>query len=284
MRPSYARAHVLELLEQHGPLTRREMVALDPSLSVNAMSPLVVKWLEQGIVVREKATDRVLLTYRYAITEKGRAVLAADRLDREAGEFERVGSLQTIEVGTRRLTIAEAAAEFGLKPKTLRTRLERGMPVEKALRAPRTAMNIEVAGGRGTVEEVAARAGVSHDTVRRRLREGRKPDEVAAPAYYRPTCSREAIRELLASSPAPMTQREIGRALGFHEDAVRGHLVKMRSELIREPSDARGHPLLYSLATGPDARSAPKVRATKGKSPTRRTRRGSCGPNARGTP
>lgn len=274
MRPSYARAHVLELLEQHGPLTRREMVALEPSLSVNAMSPLVVKWLEQGIVVREQATDRVLLTYRYAITDKGRAVLAADRLDREAGEFERVGSVRTIVVGERRLTISEAAAEFGLKPKTLRTRLERGMAVEKALRAPRAAMKVEVRGGAATLEEVAAQAGVSYDTVRRRVREGRAPDEVAAPAYYRPTCSREAIRALLASSSERMTQREIGRALGFHEDAVRGHLVRMRAELIREPSEARGHPLLYSLAADPGAASKPKVKATKARAPTLRRQRG----------
>ena len=153
-------------------------------------------------------------------------------------------------MGGRRLTIAEAAAELGLKPKTLRARLDRGMSPEDALRPRRTARRVAVNGQDAALAEVAGQAGVSYDTVRRRLAEGKAPNEVAAPAYYRRTCSREAIRALLVTAPAPMTRLELARALGFHEDAVREHLNRMRrdGELQLGRRSAQGHALLYSLA------------------------------------
>jgi DNA-directed RNA polymerase specialized sigma24 family protein len=194
--------------------------------------------------------DRIHLTYRYTITEKGRAVLATDPIDRAASEFVRVGSVKTLEVNGRQLTIREAAAELGLKPKTLRARIDRGMSLEDALRPPRSTKRVSVGANDAALAEVAAQAGVSYDTVRRRLAEGKIPERVTAPRYYRETCSREAIRALLASSTTPMTRKEIASALGFHEDAVRQHLDRMRRDggIACERSDAGPRPLLYSPA------------------------------------
>ena len=147
-------------------------------------------------------------------------------------------------------SLQRAAAELGLKPKTLRARLERGMSLDDALRPPRSTKRVRVGANDAALAEVAAQAGVSYNTVRRRLAEGKSPEQVTAPRYYRETCSREAISALLASSTTPMTRMEIARALGFHEDAVRQHLDRMRRDggIACERSDAGPRPLLYSPA------------------------------------
>lgn len=185
MLTSNVRHSVFALLGEHGPLTTSELVARDPALGTGTMRRELLKWLERGWVTRERARDVVHHAFRYSLTETGRAVLAGEREDRtllvEPGRRAR-----RVMVQGKEMTVQQAAAAVGLKPTTLRRRLERGMPPEDALRPRREPRRLEVDGQQVTLQEAAVRAGVTYDSVRRRLAEGRSPEHVAAPPYFRP--------------------------------------------------------------------------------------------------
>lgn len=247
---SYVRASVLGLLEERGPLTTHELVALDPQLIPGTLRSEFLRYQKRRWITREMVKVGRFPMYRYAITERGRAVLAGDRVDPDAVAPQPQWVRRELVLDGCSHTIEEAAALHGLKPKTVRQRLARGATPEEAVRPRADARRVEVDGERVTLLEAAQRAGVTYDSVRRRLAEGRPAEQVVGGAYFRPRTSRAAIKELLAGSPEMMTRREIADALGAHQDTTRGNLDRMLAagELRRERAALKGEPWLYGLA------------------------------------
>ena len=130
-------ASVLGLLEEHGPLTTYELLALDPEHVPATLRTEFLRWLKRGWISRALVRVGRSPMYRYAITERGRAVLEGDRVDPNALPTPRQWVRRELVLDGRTFTIEEAAAVHGLKPKTVRRRLERGSTPEDAVRIGR---------------------------------------------------------------------------------------------------------------------------------------------------
>ncbi len=249
MLTSDLRYSVFQLLGKHGSLTAKELVARNEVLSSGALRRELPRWVERGWLRRERELGVVCQPFRYSLTETGRAVLVGEREDREPLVDPERPARRTVIVEGDEMTIEEAAAAVGLKPKTLRRRLERGMAPEDALRPRREPRRLEVDGEVVTLQEAATRAGVTYDSVRRRLAEGRSPELVAAPPYFRPAVTPITITAALKRAGKPLPLRDLAVAMGVRWSALRVPVAEMfaAGALERTRAGTRGGPWSYSI-------------------------------------
>jgi hypothetical protein len=249
MLTSDLRHSVFQLLGEHGSLTAKELMTRDAVLASGALRRALLTWLERGWLKRERALAGAYQAYHYSLTETGRAVLVGEREDREPVVDPERPARRTVMVEGKEMTIDDAAAAVGLKPKTLRRRLERGMAPEDALRPRREPRRLEVDGEVVTLQVAAARAGVTYDSVRRRLAEGRSPELVAAPAYFRPAVNPITITAALERAGKPLPLRDLAVAMGVRWSALRVPVAEMfaAGALERTRAGTRGGPWSYSV-------------------------------------
>lgn len=111
---SIVRASVLGLLEEHGPVTTDRLLALDQVLNAGTPRPLFLTWLRQSYISRELIRVGTHPMYRYAITKRGRAVLAGHRVDPDALVTPKEWTRRELVLDGSTYTIEEAAQRAGV--------------------------------------------------------------------------------------------------------------------------------------------------------------------------
>lgn len=158
------------------------------------------------------------------------------------------------------LTINQIGLRLGVNHNTIKTRLQRGIPLDKLANRGRSYKLYEYQGRQYTLRNLAAHTGVRYSLLAHRLSSGMSVQEAVDKPYHSQCAGRSdfdnipysldgRIQKIVEENPDGLDNQQIGLILGISRERVRqileSALAKLRANRSMQIASVKAEPVTY---------------------------------------